>query len=183
MNIGQQQQCCLLLQTPETPKLRIPNCIRHWKKGDTVESRFSEGKFSEDSWFSEVQLLLTILLLLFSKIKVDLAKSPDLAKLSLLTKNFAKSGFYCTKLKKGDQSLFKKDGWLFTTEKMVGKNCWYTCLTRWVLEECAKHNRDKYIEEESAWINTLVPIQTRVYAMRLENIFGGQTATSCQRTK
>ena len=56
-----------------------------------------------------------------------------------------------------------------------------TCLTRWVLLECGKHNRDKYIEEESAWINTLVPIQTRVYAMRLENIFGGQTATSCAK--
>ena len=41
------------------------------------------------------ELLLTILLLLLSKITVDLVKNLDLVKFFLLTKNFTKSGLYC----------------------------------------------------------------------------------------
>ena len=43
------------------------------------------------------ELLLTILLLLLSKITVDLVKNLDLVKFFLLTKNFTKSGLYCSK--------------------------------------------------------------------------------------
>ena len=42
------------------------------------------------------ELLLTILLLLLSKITVDLVKNLDLVKFFLLTKNFTKWGLYCT---------------------------------------------------------------------------------------
>ena len=42
------------------------------------------------------ELLLTILLLLLSKITVDLVKNLDLVKFFLLTKNFTKSGLYCS---------------------------------------------------------------------------------------
>ena len=45
------------------------------------------------------ELLLTILLLLLSKITVDLVKNLDLVKFFLLTKNFTKSGLYCTILR------------------------------------------------------------------------------------
>ena len=41
------------------------------------------------------ELLLTILLLLLSKITVDLVKNLYLVKFFLLTKNFTKSGLYC----------------------------------------------------------------------------------------
>ena len=45
------------------------------------------------------ELLLTILLLLLSKITVDLVKNLDLVKFFLLTKNFTKSGLYCISVK------------------------------------------------------------------------------------
>ena len=44
------------------------------------------------------ELLLTILLLLLSKITVDLVKNLDLVKVWLLTKNFTKSGLYILKI-------------------------------------------------------------------------------------
>ena len=43
------------------------------------------------------ELLLTILLLLLSKITVDLVKNLNLVKFFLLTKNFTKSGLCCIK--------------------------------------------------------------------------------------
>ena len=50
------------------------------------------------------ELLLTILLLLLSKITVDLVKNLDLVKFFLLTKNFTKSGLYCSSQKRHKKS-------------------------------------------------------------------------------
>ena len=58
------------------------------------------------------ELLLTILLLLLSKITVDLVKNLDLVKFFLLTKNFTKSGLYCTTILICSSNHF-----------MNGKNC------------------------------------------------------------
>ena len=54
------------------------------------------------------ELLLTILLLLLSKITVDLVKNLDLVKVWLLTKNFTKSGLYYPFLSKVDMIPFTK---------------------------------------------------------------------------
>ena len=55
------------------------------------------------------ELLLTILLLLLSKITVDLVKNLDLVKFFLLTKNFTKSGLYCNdKIDNTTNGFFKR---------------------------------------------------------------------------
>ena len=51
---------------------------------------------------------MTILLLLWSKITVDLVNFPDLVNFLLLTKKFTKSGMYC--IRKG-WNVKKKTGW------------------------------------------------------------------------